>query len=171
MKHLFLFLLVSFLALFSKAQLSGIKTVGTGKNYTTVAGAIAALNSSGVGSGGVAFEVDAGHTETFSSRTAGLITASGTVSNPVVFRKSGTGINPRITAPTGTSNDLDGVIIISGGDYITFDGIDVQEKSGNTTAVTRMEWGYGILKANAADGSSNIIIRNCRITLNKLNTA
>ncbi|MBK7213346.1 MAG: hypothetical protein IPH88_08680 [Bacteroidales bacterium] len=33
-----------------------------------------------------------------------------------------------------------------------------------------MEWGYAILKASVSDGSQNITIRNCAITLNKSNT-
>jgi len=40
----------------------------------------------------------------------------------------------------------DGIITIAGGDYITFNGIDLQENSSNTTGTTRMEWGYGLVK-------------------------
>ncbi|MBP9689983.1 MAG: hypothetical protein KBE91_10260, partial [Bacteroidia bacterium] len=69
------FLLVFIILAFnSNAQLSGIKTVGAGKNYSNIAAAISALNASGIGSGGVTFNIDAGHTETFASRTDGLIT-------------------------------------------------------------------------------------------------
>ncbi len=47
----------------SYGQLSGTYTVGSGGNYETIQAAVAALNSSGVGSGGVTFNVAAGHTE------------------------------------------------------------------------------------------------------------
>ncbi len=80
----------------------------------------------GVGSGGVTFNVAAGHTETFTSDSSGKISATGTVSNPIVFQKSGVGANPKITAGVGTGT-RDGIIILRGGDYITFDGIDVSE--------------------------------------------
>ncbi len=64
----------------------------------------------------------------------------------------------------------DGMIKIAGGDYITFDGIDLQENAGNTTPTARMEWGFAIVKESAANGSQNISITNCSVTLNKLNT-
>src|SRR3989304_1522574 len=42
--------------------------------------------------------------------------------------------------PTRRSSDL-GIIKVSGGDYFTFDGIDLQENPANITATTQMEWG------------------------------
>lgn len=166
------FILISLLAVQAYAQpLTGTKTVGAGGNYTTLASAIAALNTNGAGSGGVTFQVAAGHTETFSSPTAGTITTTtGSATSPIVFRKSGAGNNPLITAGVGTGTTTDGIIKIAGTDYITFDGIDLQEASGNTTATTQMEWGYAILKASATDGSQHVTISNCSITLQKSNT-
>ena len=78
------------------AQLTGTKTIkSSGGTYASFASAIAALNAQGVGSGGVTFDVAAGFTE---STTAVLtITATGTALNPIVFQKSGTGTNPKIT--------------------------------------------------------------------------
>nr|MBP9186233.1 hypothetical protein [Bacteroidia bacterium] len=159
------FLLVFIILAFnSNAQLSGIKTVGTGKNYSNIAAAIADLNASGVGSGGVTFNVDAGHTETFASSSVGLITATGTLTNPIIFQKIGTGANPLITAATGVSNN-DGIVTIAGGDFITFDGIDVQENASNIYSTTQMEWAYAILKSSATDGAKSTTIKNCNITL------
>ncbi len=66
---------------------------------------------------------------------------------------------------------MDGIIKFSGVSYITFDGIDLSENPANTTATTRMEWGYALLKASADSGSQNITIKNCNITLNKANTS
>ena len=48
----------------SFAQLSGPKNIPG--DYATIEAAISALNSQGVASGGVTFNVAAGHTETFS---------------------------------------------------------------------------------------------------------
>ncbi|MES2691680.1 MAG: hypothetical protein V4658_14840, partial [Bacteroidota bacterium] len=144
--------------------------VGSGKEYPTISMAIEVLNNSTVPSGGATFNIDAGHTETLSGSTAGLITATGTSSNPVVFKKSGTGANPQVVAAAGTTTDRDGIIIIGGGDYITFDGIDLKENTLNANPNMQMEWGYGILKGSAADGAQNITIRNCAITLSKTYT-
>ncbi|MBL0176089.1 MAG: hypothetical protein IPP94_12620 [Ignavibacteria bacterium] len=71
------------------AQLVGTFNI-PGGTYTTIQAAIADLNTLGVGGGGVTFNVDAGHTETFTSPTAGRITDTTASSmNPVVFQKVG----------------------------------------------------------------------------------
>jgi len=154
------------------AQLTGSKTVPG--DYPTVAAAIADLNINGVGGGGVTFNVAAGHTETFATAMTGLITASGTAGSPIVFQKSGEGANPLITAGVGTTTNLDGIIVIAGGDYITFDAIDLKENDENTTQVTRMEFGYALVKASnvaPVNGCQYITIRNCNITMNPVLTA
>lgn len=152
-------------------SLTGTKTIPG--DYATVELAITALNANGVGSGGVTFNIAANHAETFSSPTAGRITATGTVSNKILFQKIGTGANPQITAGTGTGT-LDGIIVLQGVDYITFDGIDVIEKSTNTTNTTRMEWGFALIKKqNTApfDGCQYVVIKNCSISLTKSYTS
>ena len=152
----------------AQAQLSGAKAIPG--DYATVAAAITALNAQGVGAGGVTFNIAAGYTETFGSPTAGAITATGTAANPVVFQKSGAGANPKITAGVGTAA-LDAIISLSGSDYVTFDGLELAESAANTTAVTQMEFGFALFRANTAgtDGCQNNIIRNCVVTLNKTN--
>lgn len=166
---MFLIALMLLLSTTVFGQLTGTKNIPG--DYATLSLAIADLNTQGVGSGGVTFNVAAGHTETFATPTAGLITATGTSANPIIFQKSGAGVNPLITAGTGTSTTVDGIIVIKGGDFITFDGIDLMENSANTTATMQMEWGYAIVKASTTDGAKNINISNCGITLNKTNTA
>ncbi|MDP3830736.1 MAG: hypothetical protein Q8Q47_05675, partial [Ignavibacteriaceae bacterium] len=151
------------------AQLSG--TISIPGGYPTIAAAIADINLMGVGPGGVTFNVAAGHSETFSSPLAGSITASGTDLNPIIFQKSGVGVNPLITSGLGTNASSttitafgDGIIIIEGGDYITFDGIDLQENpvaAGNE----KMEFGYFLKKASGDDACKNVTIKNCTITL------
>lgn len=171
-KFFLIFLISVFLiSIESFAQLTGTKTIPG--DYTTVEAAIADLNAQGVGSGGVTFNVNSGYTETFSLPTAGLITATGTAVNPIVFQKSGGGANPIITAGVGTGS-LDGIIVIAGGDYIAFDGIDVSENSANTDDNARMEWGYALLKKNSIapfDGCYFVTIKNSVITLDKQNTS
>jgi hypothetical protein len=160
-RNLLVFLLVvitSLITLSVSAQaLTGEKTIGSGGDYTTFTAAINALNTNGVGAGGVIFNVLAG--SMFSENTP-AITATGTVDDPISFRKSGTGNNPKIT-PTGTAGTSDAGIIISGGDYITFDGIDI-----NSSAVTTVEYGYLIRNASATNGAQHITIKNTNITMN-----
>ncbi len=136
-----LYVLVSLLLVFSNGfgQLSGIKTIPG--DYATITAAIAALNAQGVGAGGVTFNVAAGYTETASNL---IITATGTLANPIVFQKSGIGANPLITASPGVSTTLDGIIILRGTDYITFNGINLTDPLTNNTPTTMMEWGYAL---------------------------
>ncbi|MFZ4413952.1 MAG: T9SS type A sorting domain-containing protein [Bacteroidales bacterium] len=154
--------------------LSGNYTVGSGGNYATIEAAIIALNNSGIGIGGVILNVAAGHSETFSTQTAGILNATGSITNPIIFQKVGIGANPLITAATGTTTNSDGIIKIAGGDYITFDSIDVQENITNLTPTTQMEWGYAIVKGSnisTANACQFVTIKNCSITLNKANAA
>lgn len=150
------------------AQLTGIKTIPG--DYPTVAAAIADLNTNGAGTGGVTFDVTAGHTETFATALDGIITASGTEANPIVFQKSGAGNNPLITAGVGTTTNIDGIILITGGDYITFDGIDLMENAANADKTAKMEFGYALLKRSKTapvDGCQYVTIKNCSVALNK----
>ncbi|MCX6303735.1 MAG: T9SS type A sorting domain-containing protein [Bacteroidetes bacterium] len=152
---LFIMLMVSVLSF--GQPLTGTKNIPG--DYPTVTNAIIALNFNGVGSGGVTFVIAGGYMESFTSLTAGLITATGTVSDPITFQWSGTGVNPVITGYATGPNVYDYVIALQGSDYITFDGINVTDPTGV------VEWGYAILKNSAGNGSQNVIIRNCNISL------
>jgi hypothetical protein len=156
----------------SGQPLTGTKTIPG--SYATIQAAIAALNLQGVGSGGVIFNVAAGHLETFTSPTAGLITATGNVDDQIVFRKSGTGANPLITAGVGTSTSTDGIIKLAGTDYITFDGISLRENPLNNTNTKRMEWGYALVKkqnTEPCDGCQFVIIENCKVSLTEYSSS
>ncbi len=164
----FYYILISFIFLItsnSYAQLSGIKYIPG--DYATISAAVADLNSQGVGSGGVTFNVAAGHTETIT--TTIVLTATGTAADPIVFQKYGSGANPLITAYTGTATPgsaiPDGIWALSGSDYVTIDGIDLYDP--NTSNPATMEFGYGLFKASASDGCQNVTIKNCTITLNR----
>ena len=125
------------------------------------------MNTLGVcGTSPVTFNVAAGYTETAANL---ILTTSGTAAGPIIFQKSGAGANPLITAGVGVGT-LDGIILFSGTDYITFDGINMLDPTTNTTTTTQMEWGYALLKVDGTNGSQNVTIRNCYITLNKTNT-
>ena len=155
--------------------LTGIKTIkSSGGDYSSFASAIDDLNSNGVGTGGVTFNVDAGFTEIISSALS--ITATGTSANPIVFQKSGIGANPLITAyTTGTGTPgtavQDGIWNLVGSDYITIDGIDLTDNPANTTNPSTMEYGFGFFKASVTNGCQYNTIKNCVVTLNRVNNA
>ncbi|GEM_PF-1336426 len=147
-------------------QLTGTKTIPG--DYATIKAAVDTLNAYGVGTGGVVFNVAAGHTETNSEII--LRDSTSTSSNTITFQKSGSGANPKVNAGVGVSTTLDGIIKIAGTDYVTFDSIDVAENAANLTATTQMEWGYAVLKGSPTNGSQNVTIKNCTITMIKTNT-
>ncbi|MFA9214945.1 MAG: beta strand repeat-containing protein, partial [Candidatus Methylacidiphilales bacterium] len=153
--------------------LTGSKTIPS-TNFPTIKSAVDSLNAQGVGTGGVIFNVSAGYTET--SLVSIAMTATGTLANPIIFRKDPLtiGANPLITAYVGTllassATSVDGIWSFTGSDFVTIDGIDLLDPTSNTTATTTMEFGYGFFKASATDGANNNTIRNCTITLNRVN--
>ena len=156
----------------SKAQISGPQTIpGT---YPSIEAAVNALNLQGVGNGGATFNVAAGYTETPTAPiilTLGVVNGS-SAANPLVFQKSGVGANPLVTASTaGSSITVDGIFILNGTDYVTINGIDLQENVLNTTPTAQMEWGYALVKSPLGGGASYNTIKNCVVTLNKANVA
>ena len=107
-----IFMLAVVSALSSFGQLSGPKIIGSGGDFPTLTAAIAALNTQGVGTGGVTFNIPAGYTETFTDRLNGTIyTNTSTVDKPIIFQKSGEGVNPKITAPPGSTLNADYIIL------------------------------------------------------------
>ena len=164
MKNLLLLFLAIFLAGATNAQLIGVKTIkASGGDYATFTEAVNALNSSGVGAGGVTFNVDAGFV---SVENCPVITATGTSVSPIVFQKYGTGANP-VIKPVYTFTNSAG-IAIQGGDYFTFDGIDIStvfDPNGNNTY--SFDFGYYIYNASTANGAQYNTIKNCTVTLNR----
>lgn len=158
-------------ATISFAQLTGVKSIPG--DYASMQLAVNALNTSGVGTGGVTFNIAAGYTETLTG--ALVITASGTAANPVVFQKSGAGANPKLTSYTGTiatagATGYDAMLVLAGSDYVTINGFEFVESAANTTATTQMEFGVLLAKQSATNGAQHNAIINNTITLNYLNT-
>ena len=168
-----IFYILLLLSIFStaSAQLFGTKSIPG--DYATVALAVADLNTNGVGAGGVTFNIAAGHVENLTARIA--ITATGTMANPIVFQKSGTGDLPVLNAYQGTNTPTsaarDGLISLQGSDYVTIDGIELKEAATNSTPTQLMEYGIGLFRASATDGAQNNTIKNCKITLSRENDA
>jgi len=165
------------------AQLSGIKYIVSGVStpdtFPSFFAAISALNTQGVGTGGVTFRVPTGQLFVENPNPP-PITATGTASNPITFVKWGVGANPivrpgvagtlTVTAVTGTTSNGDAIIKIVGGDYITFDGIDLQDNPGFSGTGPSFDYGYMLVRASGTDACQNVTIRNCRIVLKRTTT-
>jgi hypothetical protein len=127
-----------------------------GKNFSSFTNAINHLNIDGI-CGSLTLNVAAG--QTFNENPPAL-TATGTSANAIIFLKSGTGANPKIT-PTGTSGTTDFGFCIQGGDYITIDGIDIDASA----AAAAVEYGFLVRNASATDGAQNNTIQNTAINM------
>lgn len=149
-------------------QLSGIYNIPTGgaQSYPSIRAAIADLNNQGVGGGGVTFNVAADYVESITDSL--VLTAGGKSGGYIVFQKSGTGANPKISrtnngflSTSTLGGQGDAVMIFQGCDYVRFDGIDI------ATANQGIEYGYYIRRASATDGCRYVQIKNCTITMTK----
>jgi hypothetical protein len=153
----------------ASAQLSG--SVAVPGTYSSIATLLSDLNTNGT-SAALTVNIAAGYTETALSGGFTL-SASGSATAPITFKKQGSGNNPVIFAYTGNKTPgsamQDGLWRLSGCDYITIDGIDLFD--GNTTNPSTMEFGYGLFKANSSDGCQQVTIKNCVITLNRSNNS
>lgn len=182
-----MFIMMLFFYAVSNAQpLTGIKTINpSGGDYTSVGAAIADLNSKGVGTGGVTFELPSG--AIFNEKDSLVITATGTASNPIVFRKTGSGRNPIIAAdysgmwPLGSATSTaflaagDAVIKLVGTSFITFDGLTIRDALGKSTNREKMEYGIYFAKTTSTNvptyaiACKNVNILNCQFILDKNN--
>jgi hypothetical protein len=163
--------LLVFTSTLIKAQaLAGSYTIGV--SYPDIATAITALNTNSI-SASTTIQIPSGYTET--APVGGYtLTCSGTAAAPIVFMKTGSGVNPLISAysgGTGTPGTTvqDGVWRFIGTDYITINGIDLVDP--NPANPATMEFGYGFFKASVTDGCQNNTVKNCTITLNRINNA
>lgn len=131
--------------------LTGTKTIGSGGDYATFTAAINDLNTVGVGTGGVTFNVAAG---TYAENPP-AINVTGTSANPIIFQAApGARVNPVLTPAGGTGTFG---FKLNGSDYVTFDGIDI---NGPNTLV------YGYWLAGLTDnGANNNTIINSTITM------
>lgn len=163
------FLFIVFYTTTIKSQLSG--TFSVPATYTSIAAAISDLNTQGV-NGPVTILINAGYTET-APNGGYTLTATGTALNPITFKRNGSGANPIVNAPSfltaGTPSTAvqDGIWAFVGCDYVTIDGIDLND-AGGTNPLT-MEYGYGFFKASPTDGCQYNTIKNCTISMSYFN--
>jgi hypothetical protein len=133
----------------------------TGTNFTSFTDAINDLNFGATFTGNVVINVTAGQSFT---ENAPVITATGNSSATITFVKSGAGANPLITSNGTTSFNGDAAIVINGGDYFTFNGIDV------TAADSSLEFGYLVRKASFNNAAQFNTITNCKVLMSKRKT-
>jgi hypothetical protein len=179
MKKQLLFLWVFMLAtVYAQAQLTGTKNVPG--DYPDIQSAITALNTQGVGSGGVTIVLGANQTLTaplqIGSATLSVGGAASTASNPVILDGNNFAINATFTgtrAGSNTSGSNDAMIVLNGPDYVTIKNCVFNEQSAGTTATTAIENAIGCynrLSATPFDGCQFIYIENNTFNMNEAST-
>lgn len=140
------------------AQLSGERQVPS-TNYPTMQAVVDSLNQYGSGGSGITFLLAGGTVFESSPLT---ITASGSVTSPIKIMWNGMSSRPIIKF-TATVSNAEAGFQLSGGDYITLDGLDIQDQSDN------LDYGIWISSSSATNGAHHNTVQNCVITLNKMN--
>jgi len=139
--------------------LTGTKTIGgTTPDYATFTAAVADLQTNGVGTGGVTFSVRSG---TYNERITINPVTGASSGNPIIFvKESGT-----VTiAAAGTTATNCALVTLHGADWITFDGIDVQDIG---TGTNLNKYGYLLNSHTDNYGASHNTIQNLHITLQR----
>ena len=157
----------------AQITITGGSNASLGSPYSSLSNAITALNAGGPLTAPVIISIPAGFIETLNSKI--VLTQTGTLSNTISIQKAGAGVNPKLISYVGTdpipSSISDGFFVLAGADYVTIDGLDLEESSLNTNATTVMEFGYGLFLNSATDGCHHNTIKNCTISLNRIQTA
>ncbi len=143
--------------------MTGTLTIGaSGCDYTTFTAAIADLQTFGVQPGGVTFLVNPGNYPEFVNVTPFTGMGSG---NPVVFRANGGTVTVN---PTPTSSSFNVAINLIGCQYVTFDGINVNDPS---TGSFFLNDGYRLTNQTATLGAQHNTIKNATILMRKISTS
>ena len=131
---------------------------------------ISMLNAGGVGAGGATINLPPGYNFTLSAPLEFNFTSNEpTAANPLII--SGDSLNPAtIYAYNGGTNDRDAFVRILGTDYLTLKHINFVDPQTNTTQISTMEWGIALLKSGPGNGIRYNTIRNCHVTMRKLNS-
>ncbi len=159
-----------------RAPLAGTYTIDNlnptaGTNFNNFTDAIDELNQLGI-STAVTFNVTAG--QTFDKTCpaspynyAYAIETTGTETNTITFQKSGVGANPLLNI-IGTSATNDIGVFLYGTDYLTFNGIDINDAG--TTSADYLDRGF-YLQGPTDNNCAYVTIKNSTIDLNQNNTS
>jgi hypothetical protein len=142
----------------------------SGSPFATFGAAVTAVNGLTI-TGPVVMNLAAAQTETLAGKIT--MTATGTSANTITIKKSGAGAKPKLIGYAGTNATPqitgDGMLVFAGTDYMTLDSVDFEENAANTTTTTQMKFAIAFAKQSATDGCQFNTVKNCSITLDRLN--
>ncbi|MDY0152278.1 MAG: hypothetical protein RBS43_08415, partial [Candidatus Cloacimonas sp.] len=126
-----------------------------GANFQTYGEAVTYLNANfAASSTGFTFLVKDGQEFADTSTSNYFITASGTAAKQIIFQRDNSGSTRPKLSRTSTSNN---VVVLSGADWVTFDGIDVKVAG---------SYGFHLVNngSSTTNGSQHNTIKNCTVT-------
>ena len=176
MKKFYLLIITALSITYCDAQLTGVKNIPG--DFPDLATALNALNTSGVGAGGVTINVLAGNPQVAPTAAGYVIGGAGSplltttsAANPVSIIGNGNTVMSFTPLTVAAINDA--VIKLLGADYITITGFNISENPGNTILATSAsnnmtEFGIGLFYATPTDGAQNNTILGNTISLNRL---
>lgn len=145
-------------------------------NYSSLASALSDLNAVTAMAGPVVLTLNAGESET--APPDGFTLGSATLNpnlnstNSITITKAvgaATTLNAGVGVSTPISATPDGIFKLVGTDFVTIDGLTLFD--GNVANPATMEFGIALFKLSLSDGAQNNTVRNCSITLNRINNA
>lgn len=143
-------------------------------NYVSLFAALTALNSSVSINGPIELNLAASSTEIAPAGGFVILPLTGTsATNTITIKQAGAGNFPVLLAsPAHTAGSRgDAVIKLLGVDFLTINGIAIQENVANTVYTlvsnTATEFGIALMYFNNSNGCKNITIKNCNITLQR----
>jgi len=144
--------------------------------YSSLALALSDLNLVSAMTGQVTQTLAGGNSESapvtgFTIESASLNAVLNSVNTVTINTSGGTVTLNAGSGGTGTPGTAvqDGILILAGADWITIDGLTLVD--GNTSNPETMEFGIGLFKAGVSDGCQKNTIKNCSVTLNRINNA
>jgi hypothetical protein len=154
-----------------ESPITGVISPGVGVYASnTIADIIAIVNSNGVGAGGATIQIPPNYTYNLLAPLEFNFTNNEpTASNPLVI--AGDSLHPAtIYAYNGGTNDRDAFIRVLGTDYLTLKNINFVDPQSNINQTSTMEWGIALLKSGPGNGIRYNTIKNCHITMRKINS-
>lgn len=176
MKKLLLFVTIIVSSLSGIAQLTGTKTIPG--DYADLQAAVTALNTQGVGAGGVNFTLGANQNLTATLQIgSATLNASTSATNPVIINGASFTINGAFVGTrtgTLTNNGNDALLALNGTDFVTIQNCVFTQQASNTTTTTAIENAIQIANRNGTtpfDGVQNLTVTGSTFSMGEIGTA
>lgn len=140
------------------AQLSGTRNVPS-DNYPNFQAIVDSLNLMEISTGGIVFEISG---DQVFNHLPLLISGTGDLESPIIIQWNQTGEKP-VVSFTGTTNNDEAGITLSGTDYFTIDGISLVAEN------ELLEFGIFLSNASTNNACQHNVFQNLDITLDKTN--